>query len=275
MKWAMPEIKSKKRENVKPCVVTLDNGELIEDVAMAIAKTAIQTSKPSGLGLPAGIFQEGKLIPEDFVKSLKEVVTQEGKISLDYYHGRPVKLNLCVIDPKTLNISLNYWTDRLPLEFAPMEIPQEAIDDMENVLQIASGQKEMPQPTSKDEMLDDLLGILGVPALHNKGRDVEAKDDVMPESELKEKLSSTLLYLSRGCGRFWRSCSDLNIGVTKENFFFCSLRNEQMGIPQQERELNSNNRILCVGCWRTASRKWPMCVGHMIRSAWERTHRRR
>lgn len=276
MKWTMPEIEGKKRWEVKPCVVILDNGELVEDVAVIIAKTAIQTCKPAGLGLPAGIFQEGELIPEDVIKSLKEVIIQERKISLDYYQGRPVKLDLYVIDSKTFNISLNSWTDRLPLEFAPMEIPREAIDDMENVLQIASGQKEMPQSTPKGEILDDLLIALGALPLHNKGKDVEAKDDVIPENELKEKISPVLFDLLRSFGKCEFRPS-LNISVPKNDFFFCSLRNEQMGIPQQERELKKENKILCVGCSRANAmdKIQPRCVGHMIRSAWERTHRRR
>lgn len=142
MLWTMPEIAGKKRWEVDPCIITLDAGEKVEDVAVAIIKAAVEEATPGGLGLITAFFQESsgkELISKKSMEELRTQVQTQGKVTIDYWGGRPVKLYLRVVDPTTIHINVNGWIDRGP--GVPREVPSKAIDDLQNVLEVASGRK--------------------------------------------------------------------------------------------------------------------------------------
>lgn len=143
MKWIMPETTGKKRWEVGPCIITLDIGEKVKEVAIAIIKAAIKEATPGGLGLITAFFHEAseeELFSEEAIKEIRKEIKKRKMVNIDYWTGRAVKLILRVIDRKTLHISLNTWADRLPI--CLQTIPKEAIDDLQNVLEVASGKKE-------------------------------------------------------------------------------------------------------------------------------------
>ncbi len=150
MRWTMPEIAGKKRWEVDPCIITLDAGEKMEDVAVAIIKAAVEEATPRGLGLITAFFQENsgkEFISKEDMEGLRTQIQTEGKVTIDYWEGRPVKLYLQVADPTTLHIDVNGWIDRGP--GASREVPPEAIDDLQNVLEVASGKKTSANPQER------------------------------------------------------------------------------------------------------------------------------
>ena len=142
MKWKIPDTTGKKRWDVGPCIVTLEDGETVEEIALAIAMATIKKATPLGLGVIPAFLQEmsgEEVITEEEKESLRQQLQCEGKIDIDYWKGRAVKLLLKVID-QVIHIDVNYWIDRLPE--CPIYVPNEAIDELEGVLEIAD-QKEV------------------------------------------------------------------------------------------------------------------------------------
>jgi hypothetical protein len=146
----MPEIAGKKRWEVDPCIITLDDGEKMEDVAVAIIKAAVEEATPGGLGLITAFFQESsgkELISKEDMEGLRTQFQTQGKVTIDYWEGRPVKLYLQVVDPTVIHINVNGWIDRGP--GAPREVPPEVIADLQNVLEVASGKKTSANPQER------------------------------------------------------------------------------------------------------------------------------
>lgn len=138
MKWIIPEIEGKKRSEVAPCIIKAKEGEKVEDVAIAVIKAAIKEATPAGLGIITAFFQQSsmeELISQDDISCFLTQI-HEGKVSIDYWKGRPVKLALKIINPTTIHINVNYWIDRG--SGAPWGVPPEAIADLKNVLEIAT-----------------------------------------------------------------------------------------------------------------------------------------
>lgn len=137
MKWIIPEIEGKKRSEVAPCIITAEEGEKVEDVAIAVIKAAIKEAIPAGLGIIATFFQQSsmeELISQDDILCFQTQIYNG--INIDYWKGRPVKLALKIINPTTIHIDVNYWIDRG--SGAPRGVPPEAIADLKNVLEIAA-----------------------------------------------------------------------------------------------------------------------------------------
>lgn len=139
MQWKIPEITGKKRWEVDPCIITLDAGEKVEDVAVAIIKAAIEESVPGGLSLIPAFFQVTsgeELISKEDLEEAKVQIQNAKKVNIDYWKGKPAKLNLYVENPTTISINVNAWIDR-----GSTGSLCEAIDDLQNVLEVASGKK--------------------------------------------------------------------------------------------------------------------------------------
>jgi hypothetical protein len=118
----------------------------------------------------------------------------------------------------------------------------------------------------------DVFSVLLKNIENPNGFKFDRQEDIMPYDMFKEKAASELLHLSRKRGRTWKQSEDFQIGVSQEQFFKCSLRdNEEMTTERQGEELKKSEKILCVGCSRTKNRM-PLCIGHMLRSAWTAKH---
>lgn len=157
MRWIMPEIEGKKRWEVEPCAISIDEGESLEEVALDIVRAAIQEAKPVRLGLIPAFFSatSGKELPSaEDLEAFRAEFQNHGRMGIDYWHGRQVKLSLAVADPATLHISLNTWTDRI-VDEAAGNVPVEAVDELQHVLEVAIG--KVPANSSEDKLLQGFV----------------------------------------------------------------------------------------------------------------------
>ena len=168
----------------------------MEEVALVITKTAIKEAAPTGLGLVAGFFQaaSGKeILPEEAEEQIRSEFRKQSKIKIDYESGRPIKLYLSVVDQKTLHISINSWIDRLPDGY--IIVPPQAIDDLKNVLEIASGKKisnSNPQSQFMKALSQDPFADVFIKALRKEGREQQRK-----RKKQHSKSMSAVLMLRR------------------------------------------------------------------------------
>lgn len=145
MKWEMPKIKGKKRWKVEPCIISPEDRS-IEEVAVAIAIVAVRKAETGGLGAPAQLFavlKDIEEIPPEAEEALYKELRETDGISIDYWQGKCVKLNLKIIESQ-IHISLNLWMDRVD-DYGSQTIPQKAIDELQEVLKEAQGLLETKQ----------------------------------------------------------------------------------------------------------------------------------
>ena len=138
MKYQLPDpawVTQQKRWKVSAVVITSENGESLVDLAVRIARASIELSpRSSGLGLFDPRAHEA-LITEDDLRELR-AEAEAGKIDIDYWKGRPVKLTLN-IKGDHIAISLNAWADRWDTN-ATNTIPDFAVTNLGKVLTQAS-----------------------------------------------------------------------------------------------------------------------------------------
>lgn len=124
----------------------------------------------------------------------------------------------------------------------------------------------------KTETSLEVLNILMKNMRSPNGFKFNRQEDTMLQDLFTKKATPEIFWLSRKKGRNWKLYTDFQIGVSQEQFFKCSLRdNEEMTMERQKEELEKSEKILCVGCNRTNNRT-PLCIGHMLRKVWVAEH---
>lgn len=138
MQYQLPNpawVAQQKRWEVPVVVITPEKGESLIDLAVRIARASVELSpRSSGMGLFDPRARETLITEEDLRELHAEAET--GKIDIDYYKGRPVKLMLN-IKGDHIAISLNAWADRWNTN-ATNTIPDFAVTSLEKVLTQAS-----------------------------------------------------------------------------------------------------------------------------------------
>lgn len=138
MKFQLPDpawVSTQKRYEVPDVVITPEEGELLLDLAIRIAHAAIEASSDRrGLGCLDPHVDEEVITDEDLRDLRAEAAG--GKIDIDYWKGRMVKLFLA-LKGDHLTISLNVWADRWPTN-ATNTIPDCAVFHLKYVLRQAS-----------------------------------------------------------------------------------------------------------------------------------------
>jgi hypothetical protein len=137
----------------------------------------------------------------------------------------------------------------------------------------------------ENEMDENESNLVLTPATANLLRHLDGRentpnpeqvDDVLSSAELREKVDSAIVNLSKKRGRFWSLFGEMPIGTSVENFFRCHLRGNEVMDQKRQREEMSQDRhaILCWGCPRSSgmTRRRPQCVGHLILTAWRSEH---
>ena len=135
--WQMPTIAGGiKRSNIGSCIVTPDQGTDLTEIALSIAKAAIVSAEPQGLGQITDLVRqalEQPLFDDDEESYIRQTFIKRDEVNLDYWSGAPVKLFVEKQDDGTLAISINFWLDRQDnIPNIPM-----AVEELEQVLQAA------------------------------------------------------------------------------------------------------------------------------------------
>lgn len=144
MKWKMPDIVNKRRYKVDPCIITVEEDENIEAVAIAIAKASVEEGEAHCLGAISAVFFEisGKpLFTKDDEEWLINELKEKRCIKIDHWEGRSIKLDMKIFNDKTLHISVNSWIDRCVSD-GLSNVPPHVINNLQSVLEVASGKKK-------------------------------------------------------------------------------------------------------------------------------------
>ncbi len=141
MKYKLPDpawVGQQKRWEVPEVVIMPESGESLVDLAGQIAHASIELSpRASGTGSLFTLFaHEEALITEKDLCELRAKAAKTGRINIDYWKGRPVKLLLKVKEDH-IAISLNWWADRWDTN-ETNTIPDFAVTSLEEVLALAS-----------------------------------------------------------------------------------------------------------------------------------------
>lgn len=140
MRYQLPDsawVEQQKRWKVPGVVITPESGELLVGLAVRIARASIELSPCArGMGLLSALFaHEEALITEKDLCGL-HAEAETGRINIDYWRGRPVKL-LLKIEGDHITISLNWWADRWDTN-ETNTIPSFAVTSLGEVLALAS-----------------------------------------------------------------------------------------------------------------------------------------
>ena len=144
MKWKLPKIDNEKfyfSKDKGSAIIIPENGEDIKEIAVEIASIAIQQAEAPGIGALTAILSaiENKTLnsvteeDKDFLRKEAE----KGKIHIDYWRGRCVKLTLFLKDDE-IEVSLYAWLDRLAKGSDDWDtvLDKDVIEDFEGVLKL-------------------------------------------------------------------------------------------------------------------------------------------
>ncbi|MFH1142670.1 MAG: hypothetical protein ABIH67_05510 [Candidatus Uhrbacteria bacterium] len=115
MRYRIPEnVLEARIYQTGPAVIIAEEGESLQEIAVAIAKLAIEQASSPGFGAIAEAGRVRNGIPLISDEDLAELAAEAsaGKIDIDYWKGgRCVKLILKAVGDR-LELSIAVWTDR-------------------------------------------------------------------------------------------------------------------------------------------------------------------
>jgi len=115
MKYMIPEnVLEARTYQTGPAVIMADEGESLQEIAVAIAKLAIEQASSPGFGAIAEAERVRNGVPliSDEDQAGLAAEASAGKIDIDYWKGgRGVKLILKTVGDQ-LELSIAVWTDR-------------------------------------------------------------------------------------------------------------------------------------------------------------------